>query len=307
MPFRAVAPRRIMSRPLFMRLLASAALSFGAASFAAPAMAQAIDAGDYVPAPPGTQLALVYMQYAHSDSLYADGKKVDDDAKLDTAVAIARYVGFTKIAGMTLDYQVLQPFGHLEGGGSTKSLGKTTGFGDTILVSTLWLYENKDSQSYFGVTPYLYIPTGDYKAERGLNMGENRWKGSFQAVYSQGFGKHFVAEVAGDVMVYGKNTDYGASSSTLTQKTTWRVQGFARYLIDDKNEINARLMYVGGGETKIDGIAQDNRTGTTSVLGTWRRTLSPKWQLMTQVGTDLSVENGFREGIRGQLRILRIF
>ncbi len=283
------------------------AITLGAAAISQGAQAQAIDAGDYVPAPDGTHLGLVYLQYAHSGSLYRDGKKVDAKAELDTAVSILRYVGFTKIAGMTLDYQVLQPFGHLEGGGSTKGLGKTSGFGDTILVSTLWLYENPEKKSFFGVTPYVFIPTGEYNAAKALNMGENRWKGSFQAVWSQGIGKHFVAELAGDAMIFGKNSNFGSTSDRLTQKAQFRIQGFARYLINDKNEVNARLMYLTGGETKINGVEQDNIVKTTSVLGTWRHTISPEWQIMTQVGTDLSVENGFREGVRGQIRLLKVF
>ncbi|MBT0670149.1 transporter [Novosphingobium profundi] len=300
------AARRVLHRAISIGL---PALASAAAVTLAPtaAQAQAIDAGDYVPAPDGTQLGIVYMQYANAGSLYADGKKVDDKAKLESAVTILRYVGFTKIAGMTLDYQVLQPFGHLAGGGSTRALGKTTGFGDTILVSTLWVHENPESKTYIGITPYVFVPTGEYDADRALNMGENRWKGSLQAVISQGIGKHFVAELAGDAMIYGKNTDYGAARVTMTQKPTYRVQAFARYLLDDTNEINARLMHVSGGETKIAGLEQDNVTKTTSVLGTWRHTLSPKWQLMTQAGTDLAVENGFKEGFRAQLRILRVF
>lgn len=270
-----------------------------------PVLAQAIDAGDYVPAPAGTQIGLVYLQYSHADSLYSNGRKVDDDAKLDAAVTIFRYVGFTKLAGMTLDYQVLQPFGYVAGGGSTKSLGKTTGFGDTILVSTLWVHEDAANKSYLGITPYLFIPTGEYDASKPLNLGENRWRGSLQAVYSKGFGKHFVAELGGDVMLYGRNNDAGGDR--MTQSAAWRVQGFARWLFDDKNEGNVRLMYFRNGETRLDGLAQGNQVRTLSVLGTWRRTLSPKWQLMTQAGTDLSVHSGFREGPRIQLRILRVF
>jgi hypothetical protein len=271
------------------------------------ARAQAIDAGDYVPAPDGTQLGLVYLQYAHSGALYAHGQKVDDKASLDSAIAILRYVGFTKVAGHTLDYQILQPYGTVWSGGSTSALGKTSGFADTILVSTLWLHENAKTGTYFGVTPYLYLPTGNYNHAQSLNLGENRWKGSFQAVLSQKVSKHFIAEVAGDVMVYGHNTNYGVASQTLTQMPTFRVQGFARYLLNDKNELNLRLMYVGGGRQTVAGLDQDNVTKTTSVLGTWRTSLSPKWQLMTQVGGDLHVENGFKEGTRVQLRILRIF
>lgn len=271
-----------------------------------PALAQAIDAGDYVPAPPGTHLGLIYGQYSHAGAIYADGKKVDDKAELDVALTIFRYVGFTKIAGMTLDYQVLQPFGHIEAGGSVKALGSTTGFADTILVSTLWVHNNPDRKSYFGITPYLFLPTGEYDRTKALNLGENRWKGSLQAVYSKGFGDHFVAELAGDAMIFGKNKKYGAAS-VLEQKAQYRVQGFARYLIDSKNEVNARLMYLTGGETKIDGLDQNNSIKTLSMLGTYRRTLSPAWQVMLQGGTDLSVHNGFREGARMQIRLLKVF
>ncbi|OWK33580.1 transporter [Sphingomonas dokdonensis] len=289
------------------RLVAAATIGFGPVVLAMPATAQAIDAGDYVPAPDGTQLGLVYLQYANAGALYRDGKKVDDDAELESAISILRYVGFTKIGGMTFDYQVLQPFGHLAGGGSTKSLGKTTGFGDTILVGTLWLHEDAEHQSYFGVTPYLFLPTGDYRASRALNLGENRWKGSLQAVYSKGFGKHFIAELSGDVMIYGNNDDAGAASDDLTQKATVRIQGFARFPLDARNELNARIMHVTGGETKINGIEQNNVTRTTSLLGTWRHNFTPKWQIMTQVGADVAVRNGFKEGVRGQIRLLRVF
>lgn len=286
--------------------LAAVVMATGAASLSAlPANAQAIDAGDYVPAPPGTHLGLVYQQFAHSGSLYADGKKIDDKAELDVAITIFRYVGFTKVAGMTLDYQVLQPFGYLSGGGSTAGLGKATGFADTILVSTLWVHNDAANKSFFGITPYLYLPTGEYDRTKALNLGEHRWKGSLQAVYSKGFGDHFVAELAGDAMIFGKNNQLG--DTTLKQKAQYRVQGFARYLINSANEANIRLMYLTGGETRIDDVDQNNVTKTLSVLGTVRHSFSPKWQLLTQVGTDLSVHNGFREGARVQLRLLKVF
>ncbi|ONF96842.1 transporter [Sphingomonas jeddahensis] len=289
------------------RIGTAAALALGSVAMPTIARAQAIDAGDYVPAPAGTQLALVYLQYSHAGALYRDGRKIDEEAELDTAVALLRYVRFSKVGGMTFNYQVLQPFGYVAGGGSTASLGKTTGFGDTILVGTLWLREDADSQSYFGVTPYLYIPTGDYRSSRGLNLGENRWKGSLQAVYSKGFGKHFIAELSGDVMIYGKNDDAGAASNDLTQKATVRLQGFLRFPLGDRNELNARVMHVTGGETRINGIRQDDVTRTTSLLGTWRHNITPKWQILTQVGADVAVRNGFKEGVRGQIRLLRVF
>ncbi|MBC1183311.1 MAG: transporter [Brevundimonas sp.] len=283
-----------------------AAGALGALGMASTAQAQAIDAGDYVPAPSGTQLGLVYTQYSHANALYADGDKVDGDAELDVALIMARYVGFTKIGGKTLDYQVLLPVVDIQAGGSVDGLGSTRGLADVILVSTLWLHEDAANRSYFGITPYVYVPVGEYDGDKALNPGENRWKGSLQAVWSKGLTEHWVGEIAGDVMVYGENDDF-AGGRTLQQDPTWRVQAFARYMIDDANEANLRLMYVGGGETQIDGVDQNNESGTVSALATWRHTFSPHWQLLSQVGTDLAVENGFREAARVQFRILKVF
>jgi hypothetical protein len=270
-----------------------------------PAAAVKFDAGDYVPAPAGTKLALLYLQHASSDSLWADGHKIDDKARLDTDIGIFRYVGFGKIAGMTFDYQVLQPFGSLRGSGSTASLGHTSGVGDTILVSTLWVVNKPESGTYVGITPYLYIPDGDYKASRSLNLGENRWKGNMQAVLSQQLTKHVIAEGAADVMFYGDNDK--AAGGTLKQKKLYEFQGWARYLFDAKTEFNMRVSYTTGGESKLGGIDQNDKTNTWAFLGTLRRSLDAHHQIMVQGGKDLSVRNGFKEGMRFQIRLLQIF
>jgi hypothetical protein len=276
-----------------------------AALATSPAAAVKFDAGDYVPAPAGTNLALLYLQHASSDSLWANGHKIDDKARLDTDVGIFRYVGYGKVAGMTFDYQILQPFGSLRASGSTASLGHTSGFGDTILVSTLWVVNKPESGTYVGITPYLYIPDGSYKASRGLNLGENRWKGNMQAVLSQQLTKHVIAEGAADVMFYGDNDK--ATGGTLKQKKLYEFQGWARYLFDAKTELNMRVSYTTGGETRLGGIEQNDKTDTWAFLGTLRRSLDAHHQIMVQGGKDLSVRNGFKEGMRFQIRLLQIF
>ncbi|WBO20745.1 transporter [Sphingomonas abietis] len=271
---------------------------------AAPAVAVKFDAGDYVPAPPGTNLLLLYMQHASSDSLWANGHKIDDKARLDTDVGIFRYVGFGKVAGMTFDYQILQPFGSLRASGSTASLGSTSGVGDTILVSTLWVVNKPQSGTYVGITPYLYIPDGNYKATRALNLGENRWKGAMQGVISQQITKHWIAEGAADATFYGDNDK--APDGPLKQHKMFEFQGWARYLFDPKTEVNMRVSYTTGGDTSLDGIGQNDSTHTWSFLGTLRRSLDAHHQIMIQGGKDISVRNGFKEGMRFQVRLLQI-
>jgi len=284
---------------------AAAAALLGGLAVAGAASAQAIDAGDYIPAPDGVQLGLVYAQFSHAGSLYADGDKVDDEAELDTAISIFRYVRFGKIGDKTFNWQVIQPYGRVSAGGSTSALGSATGFADTILVATYWPVENHETGSYFGVSGYAYLPTGEYDGDAAINLGENRWRGVIQAVYSQKLSDRWVGEVAGDVTLFGENDDLGGAR--LEQDPTWRVQGFARYMIDDANEANLRLMYVRHGETELANLARNDDGETVSAMVTWRHSFRPTLQLMTQLGTDLSVDNGFKEGARLQFRLVNVF
>lgn len=50
------------------------------------AVAIDVDAGDYTALPAGTNLGMVYYQYATADSLYSDGDKAPINAGLDSQV-----------------------------------------------------------------------------------------------------------------------------------------------------------------------------------------------------------------------------
>lgn len=288
-----------------IKTITAGAAALCAAAFAHGAMAQAIDAGDYIPAPAGVKLGIVYAQFSHSNALYANGNKVDPNAELDTAVSVFRYVAYTKLMGKTFDYQVIQPYGHVEAGGSVAALGSATGFADTIFVATLWPIENHETGTYLGISPYIYAPTGEYDADKPINLGENRWRGVLQAVLSQKLSDKWVGEIAGDVTLYGDNKDNAAGR--LQQDPTWRVQAFARYKIDSANEANLRLMYVRSGETQVGGIDRNDDGATVSAMATWQHNFKPTLQFLTQVGTDLKTDNGFKEAARLQFRIVNVF
>lgn len=287
----------------------SLALSGAAAAVllacAAPAVAQTVDAGAYVPAAPGANVGMLYAQYGHQGSRYANGDKVAE-ADIERYTVIGRYIHYGQVAGRTFNVQVLQPFGWAEGSGPSASVGDASGLGDTILTGQLFLYENRESKTFFGIEPYLYLPTGDYDADRGVNIGENRWKASLQAGFSRQIHPRFVAEAVADAMIFGDNDDF-AGGRTLETEPLYRAQVFGRFLINPKNEASVRLVYAHGGETSVDGVERNDRTGTLSTLVTWRHNLTPKINLLAQVGGDLSTENGLREDRRVQFRLTRSF
>lgn len=266
-----------------------------------------VDAGDYTALPAGTNLFLAYAQTASRAGVYADGNNVLPGAELDSRVGILRGVHFMDIGGFIVDPQFLLPFGKLDAGGDTDALGDTSGIGDLILAATVWLVNNPDKKRYFGITPFLYLPTGSYQHDNALNLGENRWKFALQAGYIQGLGDKFSVDLIADVMLYGENDEFGANQLTQKQDASFQFQSHLRYHVTPTFDLRAGISQTWGGENEIDGIDQGDRTETFkwSVGTAWF--VTPSVQLMANYGRDASVHSGFKEDRRFNLRLLKVF
>ncbi|ALU88016.1 quinohemoprotein alcohol dehydrogenase protein [Herbaspirillum rubrisubalbicans M1] len=274
-----------------------------------PIAAQAIDVdiGDFVPAPAGTTVGLLYYQHVERTSLYAQGQKAATDPKLDSDIGIARLVHYTTIGGLAFAPQVMVPFGREDAGRDTAALGQTSGVGDIILAAPFWPVNDAASRTYLGIAPYLYLPTGSYDHNRALNLGENRWKFDLQVGFVKGLTDKWYLELTGDGMVYGKNGDYGSSGATQRQKPLFQGQSYLRYQFTPAANVFVSLSQTWGGETRINGVDSNDeaRERKASIGGSWF--ILPKTQLLMALGRDLSVENGFKENARINLRLLHVF
>ena len=166
-----------------------------------------LDAGDYDYAPSGTNLAMLYYQHASRDEQYVGSSKVSNQVELKSDIGIARYVHYMDVAGIHIAPQILIPFGRLDAGKDISILGKANGIGDIILANTFFLYHDANSKSTFGITPYLYLPTGQYSKNNALNIGENRVKLALQGAYTTQLIDRVNWDIAGDFTLYGKNED----------------------------------------------------------------------------------------------------
>jgi len=295
------SPIRRLARPLLA--VASAIALLGSA----PARAVDVDAGDYVAAPPGTNLALLYLQYASSDSLRSQGRRVPGNNGLDTEIGIARLVHFMELGGLTVDPQILLPFGHLKGTDDlSSSLGTTTGIGDPILAATVWLQNDPVRQTYTGITPYLYVPVGSYNRQRALNLGENRWRYNLQAAHVRPLGGPWVLDLIGDVTWYGSNTDYGMTGTTLKQKPLYQAQAWLRYNLSATADLRASVSRTSGGETTVAGLRQNDAKVTTKFSLGAAMFIAPKTQVIALWGQDTEVRNGFKESTRFNIRLLQL-
>jgi len=275
---------------------------------AIPARAIDVDAGDYEAAPPGTNVGLLYLQHASRSGLYSAGNKVGGDNGLDSDIGILRAVHFTEIAGITADPQILIPFGRLAGKGDMAGpLGSTNGVGDVILASTFWVQNDAANKTYTGITPYLFLPVGSYDRNRALNLGENRWKYDLQVAHVRRLSEKFSVDLVGDVMFFGNNSDFGTTGATLKQNPLFQAQAWLRYHLSTTSDLRLLVSHVFGGETKVNGISQNDRQSTTKFAIGGSFFVGPKTQLIGTVGRDIHVENGFKENFRVNVRILQLF
>ncbi len=273
---------------------------------AAPAHAIDVDAGDYTALPAGTNLGLVYYQHAERDRVYANGNQVAG-GNLASDVGILRFVHFMNIGGYTVDPQILLPFGSLRASGDLSALGSGSGVADPILAATVWLQNDPQKKQYFGITPFIFVPVGSYNKDKALNLGENRWKFVLQAGYITPLTDKFTLDLVGDVTFFGNNNKYGPTEATLKQDAQVQTQAWLRYNVTDTFDVRAGVSRVFGGETKVNGVAQDNSPNTSKFSFGFAWFPAPTVQVLGTYGRDISVHNGPMESNRFNLRVLKVF
>lgn len=276
---------------------------------AGPAAALDNDADDYSAGavPAGTNLALLYYQHATRDKVRANGQTVSrGDLKSD--IGILRLVRFVKFGPFLADPQVLLPFGRVEGSKALSGLGSADGLADAIVTATIWLVNKPEQGTFFGVTPAVYVPVGQYSRNRALNLGENRWKYMLQAGYVTRLGSPELSlQLSGDVTAFGDNEDYGTASQTLKQRPLLQLQAWLRYQVSPSVDLRLGTSHFTGGRTKVDGVSNDDRVRTTNMKVGVSWDFAPSWNLVALYGRDLSVHNGLQEANRLNLRLLKAF
>jgi hypothetical protein len=274
------------------------------ATLAGNAQAIDVDAGDYTAAlPAGSNIGLLYLQHTQRRSLYSDGHKVAIKAGLDSDIGILRAAHYQQLGDYTLNTQLVLPFGRLEGTRDNDSLGRTSGLGDLTLVSTLWLVNDPTKNRYWGIAPYLFVPTGQYDRNDALNLGENRWKMALQTGYVTGLTEKLSLDLTADVTLFGKNDDLTSQSLTLRQKPLWQAQTYLRYAVTPKLSVHVGASQLWGGGTRIDGQDQNDQPNTSKYRVGGAYWVTPTFQAMVNYGQDVSVDNGFKEKQRINLRL----
>jgi hypothetical protein len=290
------------------RTLMLALVAVVGAALAPAVHALEVTPGDYEIFPPNVNIGLLYLQHAKRSDLYTGGQKVSSNFRLSSDIGLARYIRTVPLSATTsVDINVILPFGRLKASGEAAALGSASGSADLIVGAATRFLLDPQTRDAFSVGTFVYLPTGQYDANKPLNLGENRWKGLLQLAWVGHFGSRWVVDAVGDVQVAGANDESGPTRARLTQAARWELQSHLRYNLSPATALAVGAGHVWGAETKIGGVAQNDRQKTTWARLSLNHWLSPTLQLQAQLGKDLKVESGLKESTRLNLRAAMVF
>lgn len=275
---------------------------------AASAAEISTDPGDYAALPSGVDLGIVYYQHAERNAFYANGAKMPGPFKLETDIGLARWVRYVKIGDYIADPQIIVPFGSVRLKTAFGPLApiSASGVGDPLVGATLWLMNRPEQKQWFGVSAFASLPLGNYDGARGpVNVGENRWKGIFQAGYVTPLSDSFMLDLVGEYSVYGDNDNF--IGMRKEQDASYGIQAHLRYVVSPATYWGLSYYHDYGGETKLNGAAQNDRMNNDRWLATFASFVAPTLQMQVQLGQSLSVENGAKESSRLNLRLIKVF
>jgi len=237
-----------------------------------------------------TELNMIFGYYNLIDTnTPIDTSLPIDGLSLNADLYILRYARSFGIDGRNSAIQVIQPYADVSASfddarffDGTKHNG---GMGDVQLVFVHNLFGGPAlTQEEFAtwqpetfLTGALWVtaPTGDYDKKRIINIGANRWVLKPELAFGTPIGPTWL-EVNTYVSLYGDNEDY-LGDNKLEQKPLYAVEGHYSYSFNRALWASLDATYNKGGETRINGVNQDNQQENTLLGASLGFMLSPQF------------------------------
>ena len=248
------------------------------------------------------QLETVYG-YARSDTSL-DTSIVVGYAQLNLnfgALEYTRYFSFLRHAAWV---EPAVPFGDLRGSiTGIKFRGSSTGTGDSsyqvgILMKggkalSVAQFANYHPATTLGTSLSMTAPTGQYSADKLLNLGSNRWsfKPEFAVAFPFGPQKKWEFDTYVNAYFYTENTSYHGAE-TFQQKPLPGVEGHISYTFQSRVWASLDTRYSFGGDTFVDSIDQNNAQENFTLGSEVNLSLNSRNTLVFEFGKLIVHENG---------------
>jgi hypothetical protein len=280
----------------------------------------------YLPAPDGLNaVAITFMElssnYNFAQDILIPGAELDSGV---WAVAYNRYFGirgrfaqfqFTPIFGAISGEVRLGPEFPIPGAPGIVRSPRLNGFADPYVAVRVGLAgapalklaefaKHKQGFQVYGLVG-ASIPIGDYKNTRPVNLGTNRWVFRVGLPMVKPFGnpaRPTQLEVIPSVYFYATNKDAAGSADQRSQAPAFATEAHLTHNLTPKFWVGGNLRYQVGGETRTDGVPDDN---ASNQLGGG---FGAGYQIVRPLGVFVTWGKIFAEsdGSRGQMVRVRV-
>lgn len=244
--------------------------------FAANAQAQDDGPRVYQLQPVGAKTFTAFAVAKRSNEGPEPGSITGSD--VDTNILVLRYAQTFDFAGRSLAPFLILPFGEVKATGASTS----SGLGDMQLGATLGLFGSPalSRQAYAAYRPRfgtgllgrIYLPTGEYSADKPVNLGANRTAYQLGLPTVAAWGASYrdpsltSLEILPTVTFYEPNTSpFGARR--VSKDPLFSVESHLTRNLGRSVWISADLLWRHGGETRTDGLADANAMSGWSAGG----------------------------------------
>jgi hypothetical protein len=241
------------------------------------------DPGDYVAAPAGVTLGVLYAQRITADKVYSGGSKVVDNLDLSLNVGIARMVHYINIGGVAADLQLIQPFGKQRVGLSGYS---ESGIGNTIFGGTVWSLADQTTGENLAWSAFVTVPTGGHQ-NTGFFLSEDRYALDLEAGYVRKLSKDFSLDVLGQTEIYTKD-----KTTQVERRPLWRAFAHLSYHLSPTTRLALSYRHSWGAREMLAGLTTTEALNNGNAMLTWSTFLTPRFNLQLQYARDVQVKNG---------------
>jgi hypothetical protein len=281
-----------------------------------PCWGQEYSLGDWISLPPGTNVQMVYYDFATRSTLNNTITGDVPHSHLNNDIGIARFMHFDKLMGHTVAIQGILPFGSLNDAKiDGQKLTNASGVGDPIIASGMWLLNDTEHYRYFSFVNFVSVPIGSYDKNSPLNLGSHRWQDALEWDYTQIFWKKIMVDQAVSDLHAWDNHEAGTGSQTLQQNETISTYSWVGYnvtpLLKRPPTVPAWISvgYSGNynGVQRLDGARTGAANGEQTIKMGYSQFITPKWQGLIQVSHDVEARGQFKQDFGVFVRVAKLF
>jgi hypothetical protein len=183
--------------------------------------------------------------------------------------------------GSTAQALAAMPYSWAHVSGTVVGVGKTvdrSGFSDMRLRFSVLLrggpaaradeIARAPRRTIVGVSLNVVAPTGEYMADKLINLGTSRWAFRPEVALSQPFGRRGLIDVYAGVWLFTENSQYFPGTAVRSQAPMSAVQAHLSYNIQPLMWAAFDATFYAGGTSTVNGVEQDDRKSNSRVGAT---------------------------------------